>query len=111
MSKETAVKRNKQDVTLSSGRANKLKEMSIDDIDFCQDISQIVYSDDGEVAGIKGMSKSRTAWIRRGILEGDFKNLELNGKGHLADSCIKELSEDEKNELVGLIQRYQTLGE
>ena len=101
----------KKNVELKSGRKIQLKDMSIDDVDFCSDIAEILYNDAGEVSTVRGVSKSRTAWLRRGIAGGDFKEFSLNGKGLVGDSVLKELNEVEKNELMGLIQGYQSLGE
>ena len=101
----------KKNVELKSGRKIQLKEMSIDEVDFCSDIAEIIYNEAGEVSTVKGVSKSRTAWLRRGIAGGDFKDFSLNGKGLVGDSVIKELNEAEKNELMSLIQGYQSLGE
>ena len=101
----------KKNIELKSGRKIQLKEMSIDDVDFCSDIAEIIYSEAGEVSTVRGVSKSRTAWLRRGIDGGDFKDFSLNGKGLVGDTVLKELNEAEKNELMGLIQGYQTLGE
>ena len=101
----------KKNVELSSGKKIQLKEMSIDDIDFCSDITEVVYNEAGEISTVKGVSKSRTAWLRRGIAGGDFKDFSLNAKGLVGDAALKELNEVEKNELMGLIQGYQRLGE
>ena len=101
----------KKNVELASGRKVELKEMSVDEVDFCQDIAQIVYNEEGEVSTVRGVSKSRTAWIRRGLAGGDFKDFSLDLKGFAGDSVIKELSETEKNELMQLIQGYQNMGE
>ena len=101
----------KKNVELKSGRKIQLKEMPIDDVDFCSDIAEIIYNDDGEVSTVRGVSKSRTAWLRRGIAGGDFKEFSINGKGLADDSVIRELNEAEKNELMVLIQGYQSLGE
>jgi len=101
----------KKNVELASGRKIELKEMSVDEVDFCQDIAQIVYNEEGEVSTVRGVSKSRTAWIRRGLAGGDFKDFSLDMKGFAGDSVIKELSETEKNELMQLIQGYQNMGE
>lgn len=75
----------------------KIKEMSVDDIDFCNDVPQMRYEGD-EVVAITNLSKARTAWIRKGVEGCD-------------DSLIKSLSEDEKNELSLAVQEYQRLGE
>ena len=101
----------KKNVELKSGRKIELKEMSVDEVDFCQDIAQIVYNEEGEVSTVRGVSKSRTAWIRRGLAGGDFKDFSLDVKGFAGDSAIKELDEAEKNELMQLIQGYQNMGE
>ena len=82
---------------LSTGKEPKLKEMSVDDIDYCNDIPQMRYEGD-EVVGILNLAKARTAWIRKGV-EG------------VDDSFIKSLNEDEKNELSLAVQEYQRLGE
>ena len=101
----------KKNVELASGRKIELKEMSVDEVDFCQDIAQIVYNEECEVSTVRGVSKSRTAWIRRGLAGGDFKDFSLDMKGFAGDSVIKELSETEKNELMQFIQGYQNMGE
>tara|TARA_Y100000592_G_C5269920_1_gene221327 strand:+ start:246 stop:500 length:255 start_codon:yes stop_codon:yes gene_type:complete len=82
---------------LSTGKEVKLKEMSVDDIDYCNDIPQMRYEGD-EVVGILNLAKARTAWIRRGVVGSD-------------DSFIKSLSEAEKNELSLAVQEHQRLGE
>ncbi len=71
--------------------------MSVDDIDFCNDVPEMKYDGDNLVA-IKNLSKARTAWIRKGV-EG------------VDDKFIKSLTDDEKNELSVAIQDYQRLGE
>ena len=98
-------------VELSSGRKVELKEMSIDDVDFCSDIAEVFYNGNGEVSTVKGVSKSRTAWLRRGIAGGDFKRFSMNVKGLVEDSALKELNDTEKNELMVLIQNYQSMRE
>jgi hypothetical protein len=75
----------------------KLKEMSIDDIDFCNDVPQMRYEND-QVVAITNLSKARTAWIRKGVEGAD-------------DKFIKALSEDEKNEISLAVQEFQRLGE
>jgi len=75
----------------------KLKEMSIDDIDFCNDLPQMRYEND-QVVSINNLSKARTSWIRKGVDGSD-------------DKFIKSLSEDEKNTISLAVQEYQRLGE
>lgn len=97
-------------VELSSKKKVKIKEMSIDDIDFCSDLTILNYQD-GEMKNISGLSKSRTAWLRRGIAGGDFKNFTTDGNGFPTDKVLKQLTDDEKNELITIIQEYQQVGE
>ena len=78
-------------------KAVKIKEMSVDDIDFCNDVPQMRYEGD-QVVAITNLSKARTSWIRRGVEGAD-------------DKFIKSLSEDEKNELSLAVQEFQRLGE
>ena len=97
-------------VKLESGRKVKLKEMSVDEIDYCTDIVVMEY-ENGEAKVIKNMAKARTAWIRRGVSGGDFNSFELTRKGLLSDETIKEMNENEKVDLCLHIQDYQKLGE
>ena len=82
---------------LSTGKEAKLKEMSVDDMDFCNDIPQMRY-EGNEIVAITNLAKARTAWIRKGV-EG------------VDDKFIKSLTEDEKNELSLAVQEHQRLGE
>ena len=82
---------------LSTGKEAKLKEMSVDDIDYCNDLPQMRY-EGNEVVSITNLAKARTAWIRRGVEGAD-------------DKFIKALTEDEKNELSLAVQEHQRLGE
>jgi hypothetical protein len=84
-------------LTLASERKVRIIEMSVDDIDFCNDMPQMRYEND-EVVSITNLSKARTAWIRKGIEGAD-------------DKFIKSLTEEEKNELSLAAQEYQRLGE
>ena len=99
----------KKIVELSTKRKVELKEMSIDDIDLCNDITVLKSSEDGKPY-ITGMSKSRTAWLRRGIVGGDFKAFKLEND-LVVDKVLKQLTEVEKNELLPLIQGNQELGD
>ena len=100
----------KKIVELSTKRKVELKEMSIDEMDYCSDVMTLSTNDRGESI-INNMSKSRTAWIRRSVIGGDFKSFKKGNDGFPADSVLKELSDDEKNELVSAIQEYQKVGE
>ena len=100
----------KKIVELSTKRKVKLNEMSIDEVDFCQDLTILKNDEDGNPY-VMGISRSRTAWLRRGILGGDFKTFKTGTDGYPTDSVLKQLTEEEKNELVQLVQEYQSLGE
>ena len=82
---------------LKSGVEAELKEMSVDDIDFCNDLPQMRY-EGNEIVAITNLAKARTAWIRKGVKGAD-------------DDFIKALSDDEKNELSLAVQEIQRLGE
>lgn len=99
----------KKIVELKSKKKIELKEMSIDDIDICND-STILKNDDNGNVYVTGMSKARTAWLRKGIAGGDFKAFKIED-GSVSDKCLKQLSEEDKNELMTHIQEYQSLGE
>ena len=92
---------------LTTKRKVNLKEMSLDDMDYCGDLHKIGQDTDGMLV-ISGINKANTAWIRKGLAGGDFKT-EINGS--IPDAVIKELSETEKIELVALIKEYNQLGE
>jgi|TARA_R100000789_G_scaffold46550_1_gene47217 hypothetical protein len=85
-----------KEVKLSSGKKAKVMEMSVDDIDFCNDIPELIQ--DGENTIIRNLSRARTAWLRRGVEGCD-------------DKFIKSLSETDKTELSLKVQEYQGLGE
>ena len=100
----------KKIVELKSKKKIELREMSIDEVDFCNDLAVMQY-ENGEVSHISGLSKTRTAWLRRGIKGGDFKAFKTGADGYPEDSVLKQLNEEEKHELVQLVQEYQSLGE
>ena len=82
---------------LSTGKEVKLIEMSVDEIDSCNDIPQMRY-EGNEIVAITNLAKARTAWMRKGVENAD-------------DEFIKSLTEDEKNELSLAVQEFQRLGE
>lgn len=100
----------KKTVELSTKRKVDIKEMSIDDIDHCNDISYTVYKNQ-KPSYVKNVSKAITAWIRYGVCGGGFKNYKENVDGQPDDSVLKQLTVEEKIELHNLIQEYQDLGE
>lgn len=84
-------------ITLDSKKEVKIKEMSVDDIDYCNDLI-ITQTDSNGETYLMGFSRARTAWIRRGCVGAD-------------DKFIKGLSDPEKNNLFSKIQDYNTMGE
>tara|TARA_R110000824_G_scaffold177119_1_gene356392 strand:+ start:2014 stop:2274 length:261 start_codon:yes stop_codon:yes gene_type:complete len=82
---------------LKSGKEVVLKEISIDDMDSCNDLQHICQESDGGIS-IYGLNKSNTAWIRKGVEGSD-------------DKFIKSLKETEKIELVGLVKSFNSMGE
>ena len=100
----------KKIVELKSKKKVELREMTLDEVDYCNDVAVMKYKG-GEISHISGLSKTRTAWLRRGIKGGDFKGYKTDVDGYPADSVLKQLNEEEKNELVKLVQEYQNMGE
>ena len=100
----------KKIVELKSKKKIELREMGIDEVDFCNDLAVMKY-ENGEISHISGLSKTRTAWLRRGIKGGDFEAFKTDANGYPVDSVLKQLTEEEKNELVQLVQEHQSLGE
>ena len=91
---------------LSTKRKVKIRELSCDEEADCGDLQRFSREKDGNIA-VYGTQKSNLAFIRSGLIGGDFKN-EINGS--VPDSVIKELSVSEKIELVQLIQEHNSLG-
>ena len=95
------------DKKLKSGRKVQIKQMTVDQIDECTDIPEIIF-EDGSIKTIKNSSKARTQWIRYGLGGGDFK---CNINGSVSDDVFREMTQAEQDELRGLIQESQYLGE
>ena len=96
-------------IKLSTGRLVELKEMSIDDVDSCNDSAHIRF-DDNDKTFITGLARTRTMWLRKGIKGGDFDDFKLDKKGLVVDSVLRQLNDTEKNELSQRIQEFQSLG-
>ena len=96
-------------IKLSSGRLVEIKEMSIDEIDACNDSAHIRF-DENEKTFITGLARNRSMWLRKGIKGGEFDNFEVDKKGMVIDSVLKQLDDAEKNELSQRIQEFQSLG-
>ena len=86
----------KEKFKLASGKEVKLLEMSVDDIDFCNDVPTVVQDKDGN-SSIRNMSAARTAWIRKGV-------------DKCTDKFLKSLTEEDKNDLAVKIREFQDLG-
>jgi hypothetical protein len=96
-------------IELPSGRKCEIGDMTIDEVDSCSDVTSIIM-ENGEVKSVSNVSKARTSWIRKGLKGGDFKDFEMKGNIPV-DSVLKQLTEDEKNDLSSAIQEHQRLGE
>ena len=95
------------DKKLKSGRKVKIKELPIDTIDDLKDIPEIYFLK-GEEKTIKNINKAQTAWIRNALAGGDFDDWVPNGK-QAPDSVLRQLNQEERTELVSLIQSCQTM--
>lgn len=84
-------------IKLKSGISSTIKEMSVDDIDYCNDMPILRYENE-QVVAIQNLSKARTAWLRKGLVGCD-------------DKFLRSLSDDDKNELSLAVQEFQRLGE
>ena len=95
------------EVKLMSGRKVLIKDMTIDQIDECKDVLQLIYTD-GTTSSIRNVYKARTTWLRNGLGGGDFDDyVEINGKA--SDNVLKQLSDEETEEVVNEIQKAQRL--
>tara|TARA_Y100000310_G_scaffold127313_1_gene126413 strand:+ start:729 stop:1064 length:336 start_codon:yes stop_codon:yes gene_type:complete len=92
---------------LKSGRKVKIKELPIDIIDDLKDIPEVYFLKDNEKT-VKNISKAQTAWVRHGLVAGDFDNWVPNGK-QAPDSVLRQLTSIERTELVALIQECQAM--
>ena len=99
-----------KEVKLSSGRMIKVKELTIDEMDDCKDVARIIF-DGNELKSITGVNKARTNWLRTGIYGGDFKTWKGGDGKAIPDSALKELNQEESDELMNQIQESQRLGE
>ena len=91
--------------SLSSGRKVKIKDLTLDQIADLKDIAEIYYIGETERT-IRNQHKSNLAWIRCGLGGGDFEDWKPNGVAP-PDAVIKQLTEEERVELVWIIQECQ----
>ena len=99
-----------KEIKLSSGRSVKVKELTIDEMDDCKDITRIIF-DGQELKSITNINKAKTNWLRKGIYGGDFKSWKGGDGKSIPDSALKELTEKEKDDCMLKIQDTQSLGE
>ena len=90
---------------LKSGRKVQIKELTEDQIADLKDIPEIYFIGDQERT-IRNTNKANLAWLRCGIGGGDFDNWKPNGVAP-PDHVLRQLTEGERVELVGLIQECQ----
>ena len=93
--------------TLQSKRKVKIKELTEDQIADLKDIPEIYFIGEKERT-IRNSNKANLAWLRCGIGGGEFDDWVPNGTAP-PDHVIKQLTEQERLELVGLIQECQIL--
>ena len=99
-----------KEISLSSGRKIKVKELSIDAMDDCKDVARIIF-DGKELKSITGVNKARTNWLRKGLYGGDFKSWKGGDGKEVPDSALKEMTDEERDECMTKIQETQSLGE
>ena len=91
----------------STKRKVKIRELTEDQIADLEDIPEIYFIGLKERT-IRHQNKANLAWIRAGLGGGDFKDWTPNGTAP-PDSVIKQLSKEERSELVKLINDCQIL--
>jgi hypothetical protein len=99
-----------KEISLSSGRKVKIKELSIDEMDDCKDVARIIF-DGSNLKSITGVNKAKTNWLRKGVYGGDFDSWKGGDGSQVPDSALKELSPEESDELMTKVQETQSLGE
>ena len=93
------------DKKLESGRKVKIRELSEDQIADLKDIPEIYFI--GEVERtIRNANKAKLAWLRCGLGGGEFNDWKPNGLAP-PDHILKQLTDEERTELILLIQECQ----
>ena len=93
------------DKKLKSGRKVQIKELSEDQIADLKDIPEIYFIGEEERT-IRNTNKANLAWLRCGIGGGEFDSWKPNGVAP-PDRVLKQLTTEERLELIGLIQECQ----
>ena len=86
-------------IELTTGRKVEIKDVSLDERDEMLDSVEYIYSDKGEIAGVKMMHSTITKWLRFG----------LNGKAD--DNYILGLTMEERTEIFLKMQEKLLTGE
>ena len=92
---------------LKSGRKVQIKDLTEDQIADLKDIPEIYFIGDEERT-IRNTNKANLAWLRCGIGGGDFDDWKPNGVAP-PDHVLRQLTDKERAEIVGLIQECQTI--
>ena len=92
---------------LKSGRKVQIKDLTEDQIADLKDIP-IVYLNNEDKLVYRNVNKAHLAWLRCGIGGGDFDDWKPNGVAP-PDHVLKQLTDKERAEIVGLIQECQTI--
>ena len=92
---------------LKSGRKVQIKDLTEDQIADLKDIPEIYFIGDQERT-IRNTNKANLAWLRCGIGGGDFNDWKPNGVAP-PDHVLRQLTEDERLEIVLLIKECQTV--
>ena len=101
------------DKKLKSGRKVVVRnDISIDKLDEIKDIPTIIFKKDEEgnevPETIKGLPLQKTAWVRAGLCGGDFEGWGKKPNGSIPpDLVLRQLTENEKEELIIIIQDAQ----
>ena len=96
---------------LKSGRKVQIKELTEDQIADLKDIPEICFISENDVIQertIRNANKAKLAWLRCGLGGGDFEDWKPNGIAP-PDSVLKQLTDEERLELVVLIQECQII--
>ena len=92
---------------LKSGRKVQIKDLTEDQIADLKDIPEIYFIGEEERT-IRNTNKANLAWLRCGIGGGDFDDWKPNGIAP-PDHVLRQLTEDERLEIVLLIKECQTV--
>ena len=92
---------------LKSGRKVQIKDLTEDQIADLKDIPEIYFIGEQERT-IRNTNRANLAWLRCGIGGGDFDDWKPNGIAP-PDNVLKQLTANERLELVGLIQECQII--